>query len=124
MRKLLTLSVATLALAAVGFGFAAAMAEDVPVDPKNGPVFPVAKTKEVAPVVIPEGAQFRVRSGKAGFSFVACNESRAYGQAIEFHCLSWSTKKGWGKSLKWIPRYHLLSLTGAVPSEPAAVALR
>lgn len=88
------------------------------------PVFPAAKgEKTVAPSVPPAGAEYRVRSGRSGFKYVACDRQRAYGAgAIEFGCLSWSKTKGWGKSIRWFPKYQLHALTGELPAAPAEVA--
>lgn len=90
------------------------------------PVFPVAAEKKAAAVLVaPSGAQYRVRSGKSGFKFVACNEQRAFSAGVvELHCLSYSAKKGWGKSLRWIGKHALLPLTGEVPAEPVVTAIR
>lgn len=89
------------------------------------PVFPTAKAeKVVAPDVVPAGAQYRVRSGKA-FKFVACDRQRVFaGGAVELGCLSFSKSKGWGKSVRWFPKYQLLPLKGEVSAEPVTTALR
>lgn len=88
-----------------------------------GPVFPVkVAAKSKAAEVAPNGAQYRVRSGKSGFRYVACDRQRAFGSAVEFGCLSWSKSKGWGKSIRWFPKYQLHALTGDLPAAPAEVA--
>lgn len=89
------------------------------------PVFPAAKgEKTVAPSVPPAGAQYRVRSGKSGFRYVACDRQRSFGAgAVEFGCLSWSKTKGWGKSIRWYGRYELFGLTGDLPAAPAETAI-
>lgn len=117
MNKFLAITAATLSLAAVGYGFAAAMAADAPLQSWGAPVFPAQKaaSQSVAQPA-PQGAQYRVRSGKSGFRFVACNESRLVaGSHEEKHCLSFSPRNGWGKSMRWIPAYQLLPLTGQLP---------
>ena len=110
LRTSLISAAAFVALAAGGYGFASAIAQPAPrADATQGPVFPAAK--ETAVAVVPVGAQYKVQSGKSGFKFVACNETRTVaGTHVEKHCLSFSPTKGWGKSLRWIPDYQLLPL--------------
>lgn len=125
MRKILAITVSALSLAAAGYGFAAAMAEDAPkADASVRPVFPVAKERVTVSTVAPAGAQYRIRSGKSGVRFVACNEQRAFGGNVEKHCLTFSPTKGWGKTLRWFPAYQLLPLTGELPPEPIASVIR
>lgn len=119
MRKFLVISVAALALAGFGAGFAAVMAQDAlpPVDFNAAPVFPADAPKEAkAPVIAPKHATHRVQSGRTGFRFVACREARDVRGTQERRCLSWNPKKGWAKSAKWVPAYQLLSLTGPLPA--------
>lgn len=115
------------------FGAVASGAVDVPppveVALTSRPVFPVEKpAKVVAPkpvaAAVPAGAQYRVRSGKSGFRYVACDRQRSYGgTAVEFGCLSWSKSKGWGKSIRWFGRYELYGLTGELPAAPVETAI-
>lgn len=127
-KSLLLVGVASIGLTAGALIAAAGPSAETPVEVSLNakPVFPTAATKAAkAPAVAPAGAQYRIRSGKSGFRFVACNEQRAFtGGAIEFHCLSWSPKKGWGKSLRWIGKHSLLPLTGDAPAEPVVTAIR
>lgn len=119
-------------LVGAGVGYVAIAAEKAPAivaDVSALPSFPDAPaakaTKAKVADVVPAGAQYRVRSGKSGVRYVACNEQRTFpGGAVELHCLSFSKAKGWGKSLRWIPRYQLAPLTGAMPAEPVATAAR
>jgi hypothetical protein len=110
IRSVLFVSASLLSLAGFGALFAAAMAQPAPrADTTQGPVFPAAKETTVA--VAPVGAQYRVQSGKSGFKYVACNETRTVaGTHVEKRCLSFSPTKGWGKSVRWIPDYQLLPL--------------
>lgn len=90
-----------------------------------GPVFPAkAAAKVKAAEVAPVGAQYRVRSGKSGFRYVACDRQRSYGDsAVEFGCLAWSKAKGWSKSIRWYGRYELHGLTGDLPAAPVETAI-
>lgn len=125
LKSILLVSVASFGLTA-GAMFAAAQSASTPVEVSLSalPVFPAAKgEKTVAPSVPPAGAQYRVRSGRSGFKYVACDRQRSFGAgAVEFGCLSWSKTKGWGKSIRWFPKYHLHALTGELPAAPAEVA--
>ena len=126
-KAILLVSVASVGLTA-GAIVASAQSESAPVEVSlsSKPVFPAAREKAAkAAQVAPAGAQYRIRSGKSGFRFVACNEQRAFSAGVvELHCLSWSPKKGWGKSLRWIGKHSLLPLTGDVAAEPVVTAIR
>lgn len=124
LKSILLVSVASFGLTA-GAMFAAAQSASSPVEVSLSapPVFPPAKgEKTVAPSVPPAGAEYRVRSGRSGFKYVACDRQRSFGSAVEFGCLSWSKTKGWGKSIRWFPKYQLHALTGDLPAAPAEVA--
>ena len=125
-KAILLVSVASVGLTA-GAMIAAAQSASAPVEVSlsAGPVFPAkAAAKVKAAEVAPNGAQYRVRSGKSGFRYVACDRQRAYGAgAVEFGCLSWSKTKGWGKSIRWYGRYELLALTGELPAAPVETAI-
>lgn len=124
LKSILLVSVASFGLTA-GAMLAAAQSASTPVEVSLSalPVFPAAKSaKTVAPSVPPAGAEYRVRSGRSGFKYVACDRQRAFGSAVEFGCLSWSKTKGWGKSIRWFPKYQLFALTGDLPAAPAEVA--
>lgn len=92
----------------------------------TAPVFPVGKiAKADAPSAVPEGAQYRMRSGKSGVRYLACNEQRVYaGGEVELRCLTFSETKGWGKSLRWVPKYQVGALTGELPAEPTVSTVR
>jgi hypothetical protein len=92
----------------------------------DAPVFPERKVAAlVTSSVAPTGAQYRVRSGKSGVRYLACNEQRSFGAGnVELHCLSFSATKGWGKSLRWYPKYQLAGLKGELPADPVVTALR
>jgi len=109
IRNSLIASAAFVSLAAYGFMFASAQAD---IDYGAKPVFPAAKADVAkAPAQIPAGAQYRVASGKTGFRFVACNESRLVaGTHEERHCVSFSPTRGWSRSARWVPAYQLLPL--------------
>ena len=88
------------------------------------PVFPTAKAEKVNVVMaVPSGAQYRVRSGKSGFKYVACDRQRSFaGGTVELGCLSFSKAKGWGKSIRWFGKYELFGLTGELPAAPVESA--
>lgn len=124
LKSILLVGVASVGLTA---GALVASAESagspVEVSLSAGPVFPAAKVaKADAPSVAPAGAEYRVRSGKSGFKYVACDRQRSFGSAVEFGCLSWSKTKGWGKSIRWYPKYQLGGLSGELPALPSEVA--
>lgn len=126
LKSFLLVGVASVGL--VG-GALLASAQSVPpveVSLSAGPVFPgKAAAKAKAADVAPNGAQYRVRSGRSGFKYVACDRQRSFGAgAVEFGCLSWSKSKGWSKSIRWYPKYQLHALTGEMPAAPAEVAQR
>jgi hypothetical protein len=111
MRKILILGVSAAVLAGFGFGFASVMAQEAkPVDLSLVPVFPsetpVLKVADLAP----KHATHRVSSNGKTFRYVACREARDVRGTQERRCLSWSPKKGWSKSPKWVPAYQLLNL--------------
>lgn len=92
----------------------------------DAPVFPERKVAALAvSTEAPTGAQYRVRSGKSGVRFLACNEQRTFGAGnVELHCLSYSATKGWGKSLRWFPKYQLAGLKGELPADPVVTPIR
>ena len=122
-KAILLIGVASVGLTAGALVASAESAAPVEVSLSAMPVFPAAKVAKVdAPSVPPAGAEYRVRSGKSGFKYVACDRQRAFGSAVEFGCLSWSKTKGWGKSIRWYPKYQLGGLSGELPAAPAEVA--
>lgn len=128
MRKILIGSVAAGVLLGGGAGVAAVFAADRPPVEMSvfaAPVFPEARAvKAVEADVVPPGAQYRVASGKR-FKYVACDRQRAFaGGHVELGCLTFSKTKGWGKSIRWYPKYQLLALDGAAPAEPVVTAIR
>lgn len=91
----------------------------------DAPVFPVTATKSVATAVVPTGATHKIRSGKSGVRYLACNEQRAFpGGAIELHCLSFSTGRGWSRAERWYPRYLVVGIRDTLPADPTVTALR
>jgi hypothetical protein len=127
LKSLLLVSVATVGLAG-GALVASAQSVETPVEVSLSarPVFPVkvAATPANTRVTAPAGAQYRVRSGKSGFKYVACDRQRSFaGGVSELGCLSWSKTKGWGKSIRWFGRYELFALTGDLPAAPVESAI-
>lgn len=123
MKNLLLTSVVFVAI--TGAAFAASQSQNS--TGSAGPVFPAANSSRSSePDVAPSGAQYRVRSGKTGVRYVACDRQRAFaGGAIEYGCLSFSKSKGtWSRSIRWFPKYQLLPLTGPLPEAPAVTATR
>lgn len=102
----------------ISFSCLAGLAISSPLDAL--PVFPQVETRTTSSPIPPRGADFRLKSGKSSFRYVACNLQRTYNGQTEYSCVLWTDQKGWGKSVKWIPRYQLVSLSGPLPAEGEA----
>lgn len=134
-------AVGFVACAALGYGFASAVAKPDPLDrlfkieatqkPKTGsmaelPVFPdeTKPGRDEQTELPPQGAQFRMKAGKTSLKYLACDQQRTYNGQAELRCVVFSKARGWSKSVRWFPRYQLLPLQGELPAESPATPIR